>query len=182
MVHLAVENTATYDKDFENGDRIQAIFGYSALYGNYQNIGTYRDSLNSTDPELAFLDNSLNFNEQAPKRRIGRAPTCPALPGIRARRPLLPLHHPPGSSSKFGANNRYGILLSAAWNLTEIPWVVEKDWIEFAKVRASWAQRKRRRHRQLRLHLRVFNGQDHMFGPSRCRSMAPAPSPRPTRT
>ena len=65
------ENTLQYDKDLKNGDRIQTILGYSALYGNYQNIGTYRDSLNSNDPELAFLDNSLNFNEQAPNASGG---------------------------------------------------------------------------------------------------------------
>jgi TonB-linked SusC/RagA family outer membrane protein len=45
-------------------------------------------------------------------------------------------------SSKFGENNRYGVFpsFSAAYNLTELPWVTEKDWIEFVKLRGSWGR------------------------------------------
>ena len=45
-------------------------------------------------------------------------------------------------SSRFGKNNRYGIFpsFSAAYNMTELPWVAEKDWIDFLKLRASWGQ------------------------------------------
>ena len=167
------ENTATYDKDFDNGDRIQAIFGYSALYGNYQNIGTYRDSLNSNNPELAFLDNSLNFNEQAPNASGGFGESSYLSSFARIQYELGDRYSVSGTlrrdgSSKFGANNRFGIFpsLSAAWNLTEIPWVVEKDWIEFAKVRASWGRNGNADGiGNFDFTSVVFNGQNYTFGP-----------------
>ena len=30
--------------------------------------------------------------------------------------------------------------------MTELPWVAEKDWIDFLKLRASWDRMKRGRH------------------------------------
>ena len=167
------ENTLQYDKELKNGDRIQTILGYSALYGNYQNIGTYRDSLNSNDPELAFLDNSLNFNEQAPNASGGFGESSYLSTFARVQYELGDRYSMSGTvrrdgSSKFGANNRYGIFpsLSAAWNLTEIPWVVEKDWIEFAKVRASWGRNGNADGiGNFDFTSVVFNGQNYTFGP-----------------
>ena len=167
------ENTATYDKELKNGDRIQAIAGYSALYSNYQNIGTYRDSLNSNDPELAFLDNSLNFAEQAPNASGGFGESSYLSTFGRVQYELGDRYSFSGTlrrdgSSKFGANNRYGIFpsLSAAWNLTELPWVVEKDWIEFAKVRASWGRNGNADGiGNFDFTSVVFNGQNYTFGP-----------------
>jgi len=167
------ENTLQYDKDLKNGDRIQTILGYSALYGNYQNIGTYRDSLNSNDPELAFLDNSLNFNEQAPNASGGFGESSYLSTFARVQYELGDRYSMSGTvrrdgSSKFGANNRYGIFpsLSAAWNLTEIPWVIEKDWIEFAKVRASWGRNGNADGiGNFDFTSVVFNGQNYTFGP-----------------
>ena len=151
------ENTATYDKDFENGDRIQAIFGYSALYGNYQNIGTYRDSLNSNDPELAFLDNSLNFNEQAPNASGGYGESSYLSSFARIQYELGDRYSFSGTirrdgSSKFGANNRYGIFLSTAWNLTEFRGSSRRT--GSSSPRCASGAMESRRHRQLRLHLR----------------------------
>ena len=167
------ENTLTYDKDLKNGDRIQAIAGYSSLYGNYQNIGTYRDSLTTNDPALAFLDNSLNANEQAPNASGGFGESSYLSTFARIQYELGDRYSFSGTirrdgSSKFGANNRYGIFpsLSAAWNLTEIPWVVEKDWIEFAKVRASWGRNGNADGiGNFDFTSIVFNGQNYTFGP-----------------
>ncbi len=167
------ENTLTYDKDLKNGDRIQAIAGYSSLYGNYQNIGTYRDSLTTNDYELAFLDNSLNANEQAPNASGGFGESSYLSTFARVQYELGDRYSFSGTirrdgSSKFGANNRYGIFpsLSAAWNLTEIPWVVEKDWIEFAKVRASWGRNGNADGiGNFDFTSIVFNGQNYTFGP-----------------
>lgn len=167
------ENTLTYDKDLKNGDRIQAIAGYSSLYGNYQNIGTYRDSLTTNDPDLAFLDNSLNANEQAPNASGGFGESSYLSTFARIQYELGDRYSFSGTirrdgSSKFGANNRYGIFpsLSAAWNLTEIPWVVEKDWIEFAKVRASWGRNGNADGiGNFDFTSIVFNGQNYTFGP-----------------
>ncbi len=167
------ENTATYDKELKNGDKIQAIAGYSALYSNYQNIGTYRDSLNSNDPELAFLDNSLNFTEQAPNASGGFGESSYLSTFGRVQYELGDRYSFSGTlrrdgSSKFGANNRYGVFpsLSAAWNLTELPWVLEKDWIEFAKVRASWGRNGNADGiGNFDFTSVVFNGQNYTFGP-----------------
>ena len=167
------ENTLTYDKDLKNGDRIQAIAGYSSLYGNDQNIGTYRDSLTTNDPALAFLDNSLNANEQAPNASGGFGESSYLSTFARIQYELGDRYSFSGTirrdgSSKFGANNRYGIFpsLSAAWNLTEIPWVVEKDWIEFAKVRASWGRNGNADGiGNFDFTSIVFNGQNYTFGP-----------------
>lgn len=167
------ENLVTYDKDFDNGNHLQAIAGYSALYGNYQNIGTYRDSLNSNDPELAFLDNSLNFSEQAPTSSGGYSENSYLSTFGRVQYEIGDRYSFSGTlrrdgSSKFGANNRYGIFpsLSAAWNLTELPWVLEKDWIEFAKVRASWGRNGNADGiGNFDFTSVIWNGQNYTFGP-----------------
>ena len=149
----------------------------------YQNIGTYRDS-ELQRSGAAFLDNSLNFSEQAPNASGGFGEALPVsfARSNTARRPLLLLrHHSPGRFLKFGANNRSASSLPLRRNLTEIPWVVGgldrirqgarllgPQW----KCRPGIGNFHLRRLQRPELHVR----------PDRCRSMEPAPSPRPTRT
>ncbi len=141
------ENTLNYAKQLKNGDDLQVIAGYSAL--NNMNTSFYgsRDSLASNDVLFAYLSNSMNNSEQTPTANGGISESAFIGQFIRVNYSLGEMWSLAGTvrrdgSSRFGVNNRYGIFpsLSAAYNLTELPWVSEKDWIDFLKVRASWGQ------------------------------------------
>lgn len=141
------ENLATYDQELNNGDRIEVIAGYSALYNKFENLVGSRDSLATNDPDQAFLDNSLDFTEQAPRASGGVGESSFLSMFMRATYDLGDQFSFAGTvrrdgSSRFGVNNRYGIFpsFSAAWNLSELDFIVKQDWIQFLKLRASWGQ------------------------------------------
>ncbi len=139
------EQVARYDRELKNGNELNLIAGYSALKNTYQNVVASRDSLTTNDPEQAFLDNSLNAAEQSPRASGGWGESSFLSSFLRGSYAIGDEWNVSATvrrdgSSRFGINNRYGWFPSAsvAWNLTERPWVDEKDWIEFLKVRASW--------------------------------------------
>ena len=141
------ENLVSYDQDLKNGDKLGIIAGYSALYNEYSNLVGVRDSLSSNEPDQAFLNNSINSAEQAPQSSGGINQSAFLSTFIRTNYEIGDQWSISGTvrrdgSSKFGKNNRYGIFpsFSAAFNFTELPWVIEKDWIEFIKLRGSWGR------------------------------------------
>ena len=141
------ENTVTYDKELGNGDDVQVVAGYSALNNLSTSFYGYRDSLASNDYQYAYFNNSLNAQEQAPTASGGISESAFIGQFVRVNYGLGEQWSLSGTvrrdgSSRFGANNRYGIFpsFSAAYNMTELPWVAEKDWIDFLKLRASWGQ------------------------------------------
>ena len=141
------ENTVNYTKEFANGDDMQVVAGYSALNNLSTSFYGSRDSLASNDVEFAYLNNSMNAAEQAPSANGGISQSAFIGQFVRVNYSLGSAWSLAGTirrdgSSRFGENNRYGIFpsLSAAWNMTELPWVAEKDWIDFLKLRASWGQ------------------------------------------
>ena len=141
------ENVANYKKSFENGDELAVTAGYSALYNQYTNLVGVRDSLASNDPDQAYLNNSLNAAEQAPTSSGGISQSAFLSNFVRVNYSVGDAWSFSGTvrrdgSSRFGENNRYGVFpsLSAAWNLKSLPWVDEKEWIDFAKLRASWGR------------------------------------------
>jgi len=141
------ENVATYTKDFESGNKLTVIGGYSALYNKYSNLAGSRDSLATNLPGQAFLDNSLDFAEQAPRASGGISESSFLSTFLRANYEIgnefsFAATVRRDGSSRFGINNRYGIFpsFSGAWNLTEKEFVKNIDQIEFLKVRASWGQ------------------------------------------
>ncbi|MGB1074950.1 MAG: SusC/RagA family TonB-linked outer membrane protein [Flavobacteriales bacterium] len=141
------ENVANYNKSFERGDELQITAGYSALYNQYTDLVGVRDSLASNDPMQAYLNNSLNAAEQAPTSSGGISESAFVSNFLRVNYSLGEAWSFSGTvrrdgSSRFGENNRYGLFpsFSAAWNLKSRPWFDEKDWIDFAKLRASWGR------------------------------------------
>lgn len=141
------ENTVDYNKELSNGDDLQVIAGYSALNNLSTNFYGSRDSLASNDVLFAYLSNSMNNAEQAPSANGGISESSFIGQFVRVNYSLGESWSLAGTvrrdgSSRFGRNNRYGIFpsFSAAYNMTELPWVAEKDWIDFLKLRASWGQ------------------------------------------
>ena len=141
------ENLVSYDQELNNGNKLDIIAGYSALYNEYSNLVGVRDSLATNDPDQAFLNNSINSAEQAPQSSGGISQSAFLSTFIRTNYEIGNQWSFSGTvrrdgSSKFGENNRYGVFpsFSAAFNLTELPWVIEKDWIEFVKLRGSWGR------------------------------------------
>ncbi len=141
------ENTVDYTKELSNGDDVRVIAGYSALNNLSTNFYGSRDSLASNDVLFAYLSNSMNNAEQAPSANGGISQSAFIGQFVRVNYSLGEAWSLAGTvrrdgSSRFGVNNRYGIFpsFSAAYNMTELPWVAEKDWIDFLKLRASWGQ------------------------------------------
>lgn len=141
------ENTVDYTKELSNGDDVRVIAGYSALNNLSTNFYGSRDSLASNDVLFAYLSNSMNNAEQAPSANGGISQSAFIGQFVRVNYSLGESWSLAGTvrrdgSSRFGRNNRYGIFpsFSAAYNMTELPWVAEKDWIDFLKLRASWGQ------------------------------------------
>ena len=114
-----------------------------------------RDSLASNDVLFAYLSNSMNNAEQAPTANGGISESSFIGQFVRVNYSLGEAWSLAGTvrrdgSSRFGKNNRYGIFpsFSAAYNMTELPWVAEKDWIDFLKAtRQLGPEWKRGRHR-----------------------------------
>ena len=141
------ENIVTYDKELSNGDELKVVAGYSSLKNRNTSFYGSRDSLATNDVQYAYLNNSLNAAEQAPSANGGISESAFIGQFMRVDYGLGDAISLAGTirrdgSSRFGVNNRYGIFpsFSAAWNMTELPWVAEKDWIDFLKLRASWGQ------------------------------------------
>jgi TonB-linked SusC/RagA family outer membrane protein len=141
------ENIVTYDKELSNGDELKVVAGYSSLKNRSTSFYGSRDSLATNDVQYAYLNNSLNAAEQAPSANGGISESAFIGQFMRVDYGLGDAISLAGTirrdgSSRFGVNNRYGIFpsFSAAWNMTELPWVAEKDWIDFLKLRASWGQ------------------------------------------
>ena len=167
------ENVANYDVDLKNGDRLNVTAGYSALYNGYTNLVGSRDSLATNDPEQAYLNNSLDVSEQSPRSSGGVSESTFLSSFARVNYELGRDLSFTGSirrdgSSRFGVNNRYGVFpaLSVAWNLTEVSFLQDKEWIDFMKLRGSWGQNGNAdgigNYDYTSL---VFNGQNYTFGP-----------------
>lgn len=176
------ENTLTYQKEFESGDNLQVMAGYSASEFNYTVLNGSRDSLASNDPYYAYLSNSLNAQPQIPRAGDGISETAWIGQFLRAAYDLGEEWSFAGSirrdgSSRFGPNNRFGYFpsMSAAWNLTGRPWFDEKDWIDFFKVRASWGQNGNAEIGDYAYNPIIVNGLNYTFGSEQAQTLGSGP-------
>jgi len=141
------ENIVNYNLDLNNGDKLLLTAGYSSLMNDFQNLVGSRDSLATNDPEQAFLDNSLNFSAQSPRSNGGIGQSSFLSTFLRANYELgnqfsFAATVRRDGSSRFGANNRFGIFpsFSGAWNMSEMGIVQDNEWLQFLKLRLSWGQ------------------------------------------
>ena len=172
----------TYNKEFESGNDLQLMAGYSASEFNYTYLSGSRDSLASNDPYYAYLANSLNAQPQIPRSGDGISETAWIGQFLRASFDLGEEWSFAGSirrdgSSRFGPNNRFGIFpsMSAAWNLTGRPWFDEKDWIDFFKVRASWGQNGNAEIGDYAYNPIIVNGLNYTFGSEQIQTLGSGP-------
>jgi len=135
------EMTLTYDKDFGQSHRLNAVVGYTAQEERYDgysfNATNYPDNLIETINASTLLDGAAAGIEKW------------ALISYLARvnytfkdKYLLTGTFRTDGSSRFGANNRYGSFPSAAlaWRVSQEDFMQGIRWVDDLKIRVSYGR------------------------------------------
>lgn len=162
------ENTLSYYVNLQDNHHITAIVGTSALYNRHHYDGGSNTNLPSNRWEDAYLGNTIDpiasqsayegASESALNSYFGRlnydmAGKYFATATLRA-----------DGSSKFGANNRWGIFpsFSAGWAFTND--LILDNIFDFGKLRASWGQNGNDNIGNYGFSSVVNTGQNYVFG------------------
>lgn len=135
------ENTLSYNKKI-NDHNFTLLGGTTASKFNYENLGGSNDGVLIIDPDHVYL----NMASDTVWRTYGGAAhsSLASLFGrltydFKSKYSLTATVRRDGSS-KFGANNRYGIFPSfgVAWVASDESFFPQVDWLNTVKFRASW--------------------------------------------
>lgn len=144
--NLVWNNTADFQKTFGK-HRISALIGMEAIQNQTNYLGASVNNFFRTNVLFHYIDNSVTEDI----KNIGAS-------GIVTEWALLSQFGQIGytfdnryvinasvrrdGSSRFGANNRYGIFpsVSAAWNISNEHWFSKVDFISSLKLRGSWGK------------------------------------------
>ncbi|MFM9948811.1 MAG: SusC/RagA family TonB-linked outer membrane protein [Saprospiraceae bacterium] len=144
--NLVWNNVADFQHSFGK-HRLFTLLGMEAIQNRTSYLGASANNFSRTDPLFRYLDNSIPLDIQ----NIGAS-------GIETEWALLSFFAQAGytfdnryvinasvrrdGSSRFGANNRYGVFpsVSAAWNVSNEPWFENVKFISALKLRASWGR------------------------------------------
>ncbi len=144
--NLVWNNVADFQRTFGK-HRLFTLLGMEAIQNRTNYLGASANNFSRTDPLFRYLDNSIPLDIQ----NIGAS-------GIVTEWALLSFFAQAGytfdnryvinasvrrdGSSRFGANNRYGVFpsVSAAWNVSNEPWFEDVKFISALKLRASWGR------------------------------------------
>jgi len=144
--NLVWNNVADFQRSFGK-HRMFTLLGMEAIQNRTNYLGASANNFSRTDPLFRYLDNSIPLDIQ----NIGAS-------GIVTEWALLSFFAQAGytfdnryvinasvrrdGSSRFGANNRYGVFpsVSAAWNVSNEPWFEDVKFISALKLRASWGR------------------------------------------
>ncbi|MDF9796437.1 TonB-linked SusC/RagA family outer membrane protein [Catalinimonas alkaloidigena] len=137
-------NTASYTKTFGDIHTLDFLVGVEATKSTYKYISASRQEYFSTDINFLVLDagatNQLNngngyaWSLFSYFSRLHYGLKNKYLVDLTVRR---------DGSSRFGANNRYGVFpaVSLGWLLTEERFMDgSSNWLDYLKLRASWGQ------------------------------------------
>ncbi len=137
--------TATYDAYFKEKHHLNAMIGYDLEYNNYMDV--QQDDRTDSDNPVAY-DNTSITNVNGAKLWTGSSNYSDyAFDAMFARviydydyRYVVSASLRRDRSSKFGPDKRAGWFYSgsAAWNITEEPFMKGVDWLSIAKVRVSY--------------------------------------------
>ncbi len=140
---ILFENTLSYDKEFNENHRINAVAGYtSQLNQNEFVAGSGIDLLRDSE-EFWYIASARQDTALVANNSGGHS----ALTSILGRvnysafnKYIFTFTFRRDGSSNFGANNRYGNFPSfaAGWNLSDEPFFPATNFINLVKFRTSW--------------------------------------------
>ncbi len=137
--------TATYDWDITDKMNLNAVAGYDFEYNS--DFSVRQDDRTDADNPIAYLGTSIRNVMGANLWTGSSTNTNYVFDAMFARlifnydsKYVLSGSLRRDRSSKFGPDNRAGLFYSgsAAWNITEEPWMKSLKWLSLAKVRASY--------------------------------------------
>ncbi len=135
------ENTLSYEKSF-GSHKLTGLIGTTATEFNFENLSGFNAGVPLTDPEHVYLNQATDTLWTA-----GGEARHSALFSIFGRvnynfndKYSVSVVLRRDGSSKFGANNRYGIFpsLGAAWVVSEEVFMPDLPFLDLLKLRASW--------------------------------------------
>jgi len=134
------ENTLNFNKTF-GVHELSAVLGHSVIQSDYKYNGASKANFISNDPRMRY------FNGGTTEDKVTGGREDWALLSLFGRvnytilgRYMLQANVRGDASSRFGANNRWGIFPSfaAGWRISEEEWMKGADWLSNLKLRASW--------------------------------------------
>ncbi len=138
------ENTVSYDKNF-GSHNLGLLAGTTAQENNYENLAGGKSGVVFDDFGNAFLNTAVN--EESATAGGGAASSAILSYFGRVTYEFQNKYLFTGivrvdGSSRFGANNRFGVFpsFSAGWVVSEESFLKGNNLIDFLKIRASWGQ------------------------------------------
>lgn len=144
--NLVWNNTLDFQRSF-NKHRISALVGMEAIQNETNYLGASANNFSRTDPLFRYLNNSVAADID--NLGVSGIVTQWALLSYFAQgsytfdnRYVLAASVRRDGSSRFGANNRWGVFpsVSAAWNLSNERFFSGIKFISALKLRASWGR------------------------------------------
>lgn len=144
--NLIWNNLLNYNRTFGK-HRVSGLLGMEAIQNKTNFLGASANNFFRTDPLFRYLDNSIT--EEISNVGISGIETEWALLSYFAqagytfdRRYVINAAIRRDGSSRFGADNRYGVFpsVSVAWNVSNEAFFTNLDFISSLKLRASWGQ------------------------------------------
>ncbi len=135
------ENTVSYDRDIKD-HTIGFLAGTTATEYNYEDLSGFNAGVPVSDPDNVYLDLATDTvwtsnggaNHSALFSLFGRVTY-----DYKDKYSLTAILRRDGSS-KFGANNRFGLFpsIGVAWLVSDEPFMSSLNFLDYLKLRASW--------------------------------------------
>lgn len=134
------ENTLNFNKAF-GVHEISAVLGHSVIQSDYKWTNASKANFINNDPMMRYFDGGTTEDKVTGKREDW------ALLSLFGRinytafgRYMVQANIRGDASSRFGANNKWGVFPSfgLGWRVSEEEWMKDIDWLNNFKLRASW--------------------------------------------
>ncbi|MEO5907064.1 MAG: SusC/RagA family TonB-linked outer membrane protein, partial [Saprospiraceae bacterium] len=146
---LVWNNTLDFTNTFGATDdhRVSLLLGMEAIDNRTDYLGASANNFFSADPNFQFIDNSVtqevgDISASGVATEWGLLSFFGQLGYTYKSRYVLNLSLRRDGSSRFGVDNRWGTFpaISAAWNVSQEPFLADNEIISHLKLRASWGQ------------------------------------------
>lgn len=134
------ENTLNFNKSF-GVHEISAVLGHSVIQSDYKKTSASKANFINNDAMMRYFDGGTTEDKVTGKREDW------ALLSLFGRinytalgRYMVQANLRGDASSRFGANNKWGVFPSfgLGWRVSEEEWMKNIDWLNNFKIRASW--------------------------------------------
>lgn len=138
-------STATYDRNINEANHINAVIGYDYEYNS--SFKVQQDDRTDSDYPVAYNNTNITNVNGASLWTGSSTNTEYVFDAMFGRitydymsKYILSTSLRRDRSSKFGPDKRAGLFYSGsvAWNITEEPWMQNLKWLNIAKIRASY--------------------------------------------